>query len=419
MKRLKKAFLTLALLSALALLPQQLTVPITTASLDYVRIFGVVNKNLTLTYADLLSFTMVSEVANLKCVVGLPDVTYNWTGVPLFHLLTLAEVKPEAYKVVTRGSGGFSSDLLMEEALKPTTILALGANGTVLPEISGIQGFFRLVVPCKWGYKWVGDVEEIEVVDNDYKGTYESTGIWSDEADRPGCGPLPSLTPPLQTFNFSFGNRTFQIQAFTNASVIGFNFDYLQKKLELNTDVPSTATGFANLIIQQDFLRGPYNVSLDDKPVDVSEANVTGRSYLNLAVEKGLHTLRIVGTDFFGRVPGIAVDYNRTAYVGEPVVFDASRSADDGQIVSYEWIFGDGTNGSGALTSHTYAQQGTYGVKVNVTDNDGLSSLQTLTVTVANPPERIPFIVRILLLATLGLLILMFVILLLKRNSRT
>lgn len=102
---------------------------------DGIRVFGLVNSPLNLTYDELRSFPMVSEVAELKCVYGSPDVTYNWTGIPLFYLLTLAQVKPEAYKVVTRGSDGFSSDLLIEDALKPTTILALGTNGTDLPEI--------------------------------------------------------------------------------------------------------------------------------------------------------------------------------------------------------------------------------------------------------------------------------------------
>jgi DMSO/TMAO reductase YedYZ molybdopterin-dependent catalytic subunit len=143
---------------------------------DNVRIYSLVNKPLNLTRAELFSFPMVSEVARLECVMGIPNVVYNWSGVPLFYLLTLTEIRPEAYKVVTRSSDGFESDLLVEEALQPSTILALGANGTDLPVINGVQGSFRLVVPCKWGYKWVGDVKEIEVVNTDYKGTCESSG---------------------------------------------------------------------------------------------------------------------------------------------------------------------------------------------------------------------------------------------------
>ncbi len=49
---------------------------------------------------------------------------------------------------------------------------------------------------------------------------------------------------------------------------------------------------------------------------------------------------------------------------------DAGASRDsDGSISSYAWTFGDGTNGSGATVSHTYARSGTYSIVLTVTDN--------------------------------------------------
>jgi hypothetical protein len=383
---------------------------------DTIRIDGLVNRNLTLSRAELLSFPMVSEVAGLRCVMNIPDVTYNWTGIPLFHLLTLAQIKPEAYKIVTRGSGGFESDLLVEEALQPTTILALGANGTDLPVISGIQGSFRLVVPCKWGYKWVGDVKEIEAVNTDYKGTYESSG-WSDAGDMPDCGPLPTTTPSLDTLHLPYGNRTFEIKIFTNVSINAFTFDYFQKELEVNVTVPLGTVGFADFVLPQGFLKGPYNVTLDDYKIDTVEANVIQRSYLYMPVGQGNHTVRIFGTEFFGHIPEITVDYNGTVDVGQTVIFNASKSVDYGEIVSYEWNFGDGINGTGEVIQHSYGKEGTYEARLNATNNEGISNFATLPVIVERPPESIPPAVKLFLLAVLVLLILMFGILL--RNGRS
>jgi hypothetical protein len=272
---------------------------------DGIRVFGLVNSPLNLTYYELRSFPMVSEVAELKCVSGSPDVTYNWTGIPLFYLLTLAQAKPEAYKVATRASDGFSSDLLIEDALKPTTILALAANGTDLPEVNGIKGLYRLVVPCKWGYKWVGNLTEIEVVDYDYKGTYESNGQ-SDEADRPDCTVLPPITPPMQELNLASGNTTFNVEAFTNVSINDYALDYAQKKISLNITVPSGTVGFADFILPQTFLQGPYNVSVDTQTVNTIETDLAYQSYLYVTFPYGLHNVEITGTER-ARIHDVAV----------------------------------------------------------------------------------------------------------------
>ena len=67
------------------------------------------------------------------------------------------------------------------------------------------------------------------------------------------------------------------------------------------------------------------------------------------------------------------------------VQFDGSASFDqDGTIVSYSWDFGDGTTGTGATASHTYAA-GTYTATLTVTDNSGLSSTKSLVIQ-AQPP---------------------------------
>jgi PKD repeat protein len=60
------------------------------------------------------------------------------------------------------------------------------------------------------------------------------------------------------------------------------------------------------------------------------------------------------------------------AYPEQIIRFDAGASYDpDGRIVSYEWDFGDGATGSGALTSYRYDVQGTYDVVLTIRDNDG------------------------------------------------
>jgi parallel beta-helix repeat protein len=53
------------------------------------------------------------------------------------------------------------------------------------------------------------------------------------------------------------------------------------------------------------------------------------------------------------------------------VQFDGSGSYDlDGEIVSYEWDFGDDTTGTGEITTHQYTELGSYTVTLTVIDDD-------------------------------------------------
>ena len=66
--------------------------------------------------------------------------------------------------------------------------------------------------------------------------------------------------------------------------------------------------------------------------------------------------------------------------------FDASGSTDtDGTIASYQWTFGDGSTGTGATASHTYAGTGWFSVKLTITDNDGATDTITKQVKAGEP----------------------------------
>jgi len=74
-----------------------------------------------------------------------------------------------------------------------------------------------------------------------------------------------------------------------------------------------------------------------------------------------------------------------SAYVGETVVFDGSGSVDDGGIVRYDWVFGDGFSAidAGANPDHVYLEEGVYAVVLTVTDNDGNTNAAATTATIA------------------------------------
>lgn len=71
------------------------------------------------------------------------------------------------------------------------------------------------------------------------------------------------------------------------------------------------------------------------------------------------------------------------------VTLDGSVSTDpDGQVVSFQWLFGDGTTGSGSPVTHSYPQPASYSVTLLVRDNGGETSLITRMIDVASLPTQ-------------------------------
>ncbi len=74
---------------------------------------------------------------------------------------------------------------------------------------------------------------------------------------------------------------------------------------------------------------------------------------------------------------------------GASVEFDASASSDsDGRIVTYQWIFGDGSTGSGIVKDHAYARVDRYNVTLLVIDDVGATAMVTRTIDIEDLPPR-------------------------------
>lgn len=72
--------------------------------------------------------------------------------------------------------------------------------------------------------------------------------------------------------------------------------------------------------------------------------------------------------------------------VGQPIAFGTTVLASGAGSLRYAWAFGDGTTGTGAAPSHSYASPGRYTVTETVRDAELASSSVSLVVTVAAEP---------------------------------
>jgi DMSO/TMAO reductase YedYZ molybdopterin-dependent catalytic subunit len=138
------------------------------------RITGLVEKPVALTYEQVLESPRYTKVVTLNCVEGW-DVTILWEGVLMRDVLEQVGVKPEARIAIFTAVDGFTSSLPVSYLINNDILLAYKMNDVVLPPERGFP--FQVVAEDKWGYKWTKWVESIELSDDvSYEGTYESFG---------------------------------------------------------------------------------------------------------------------------------------------------------------------------------------------------------------------------------------------------
>jgi DMSO/TMAO reductase YedYZ molybdopterin-dependent catalytic subunit len=130
------------------------------------RIHGLVDREIVITYAELLAMPLEEVDITLLCVsneVG-GDLVGNarWTGIRLADLLERAGVAGGAGQVVGRSVDGFEAGFPLEAVSDGrAAIVAVAMNGEPLPTRHGFPA--RLVVPGLYGYvsatKWLAEIE--------------------------------------------------------------------------------------------------------------------------------------------------------------------------------------------------------------------------------------------------------------------
>ncbi len=131
------------------------------------RIHGMVDRETTLTWDQLVAMPLIEQVVTIACVSN--EVGGNlvgnakWTGVRLREVLDLAGVQGGATQLVGRSVDGWTAGMptawVMDEAREP--IIAVKMNDRPLPPIHGYPA--RLIVPGLYGYvsatKWLSELE--------------------------------------------------------------------------------------------------------------------------------------------------------------------------------------------------------------------------------------------------------------------
>ncbi len=106
---------------------------------------------------------------------------------------------------------------------------------------------------------------------------------------------------------------------------------------------------------------------------------------LRVTDDKGANQIATAQVKVENVAPTVESGGPYTGHVNSPISM-AGTATDPGSIdqagLVYTWDFGDGTQGSGPIVSHSYATPGDYTVKLTVTDKDGAQGSDTATVQV-------------------------------------
>jgi DMSO/TMAO reductase YedYZ molybdopterin-dependent catalytic subunit len=130
------------------------------------RIHGMVDREIRLTFAELTARQPIERLVTLACVSNpiSGDLIGNarWLGFPIKDLLEEAGVQADADMVLSTSVDDFTAGTPLEVLLDGRdAMLAVGMNGEPLPTVHGFP--VRMVVPGLYGYvsatKWVTDIE--------------------------------------------------------------------------------------------------------------------------------------------------------------------------------------------------------------------------------------------------------------------
>jgi DMSO/TMAO reductase YedYZ molybdopterin-dependent catalytic subunit len=130
------------------------------------RIHGMVQREVTINFAELLRRPLIETYVTLTCVSDPVEGPYvgnaKWLGASLADLIRQARPLAGANQLLCTSIDGFTSGTPLQVVLDGrNALLAIAMNGTALPVVHGFPA--RMVVPGLYGYvsatKWVTDIE--------------------------------------------------------------------------------------------------------------------------------------------------------------------------------------------------------------------------------------------------------------------
>ena len=142
------------------------------------KVFGLVEKELVLNWADFQALNHITDVSDFHCVTRWSQLDMDWQGVRVRDVLAMAIPLTNAKFVTMHSYDGYTTNLPLEALLDDDVLIAHTVLGKPLTKEHG--GPVRMVVPKRYAWKGAKWLKAIELHEFDKRGFWEVRGYHND-----------------------------------------------------------------------------------------------------------------------------------------------------------------------------------------------------------------------------------------------
>jgi DMSO/TMAO reductase YedYZ molybdopterin-dependent catalytic subunit len=135
---------------------------------------GAVDHPVKLTWSDFMALPQTEDTSDFHCVTTWSKLNMNWKGVRFMDLAALVSPQETATHVLCYGYDDYTTNMALEEALKPDVLLVHTIEGQPLPMEHG--GPVRMITPQLYAWKGSKWINRMEFLTRNKLGFWEERG---------------------------------------------------------------------------------------------------------------------------------------------------------------------------------------------------------------------------------------------------
>ena len=135
---------------------------------------GEVEHPVTLNWEEFISLPQTDDVSDFHCVTTWSKLDIPWKGVRFIDIAALVIPKESATHILCYGYDDYTTNISLEEALKPDVLLVHTVEGQPLPKEHG--GPVRMITPQLYAWKGSKWINRIRFLKENILGFWEERG---------------------------------------------------------------------------------------------------------------------------------------------------------------------------------------------------------------------------------------------------